>query len=333
MITFVGQNTIPMRIIYSLAVPVFLLLTFSNCENSQSKVYTIGFLDIVEDATLAMAREGFQDVMRERGWSEDEGNVRFIFRNAQGDMATLVQSVEYFATRPVDLIAANATVSTISAVQRSRGIPVCMMVAPEPSMVQLTDENGHPPAHLFGVFETMAYIDTSLRIIRSWMPDAAKVGVIYNQAEPQSINALERLTRSGREVGIEIVALPVTNSSETQLVTQALVNRQIDAFFAMPDNIIFASFEVVHKICSEHNIPIFTSEAGLVMRGAVAAYGADFYRWGYQAGQQAADFFDSGMKDMPDIAPVQYRQSVYHPEEVKKYSFEPGPHFVSIKTL
>ncbi|MBK7854349.1 MAG: hypothetical protein IPJ79_05080 [Bacteroidetes bacterium] len=44
------------------------------------------------------------------------------------------------------------------------------------------------------------------------------------------------------------------------------------------------------KSCNESKVPIFTSEAGLVSRGAVASYGADFYLWGYQAGEQVGLF-------------------------------------------
>ena len=46
----------------------------------------------------------------------------------------------------------------------------------------------------------------------------------------------------------------------------------------------------IEELSEKSNVPIFTSEAGLVSRGAVASYGADFYRWGYQSGEQASNF-------------------------------------------
>ena len=50
----------------------------------------------------------------------------------------------------------------------------------------------------------------------------------------------------GLEVeGIELISMPVTASNETQLVVQSLLNQQIDAFFALPDNIVFSSMEVI----------------------------------------------------------------------------------------
>src|SRR3546814_7110819 len=117
--------------------------------------------------------------------------------------------------------------------------------------------------------------------------------MIYNQSEPQSVDALKRVERIAGKLNIVVEAMPLTNSADAQLVAQSLLNKNIDVFFANPDNTIFASFETILKNCNQYNIPIFTSEAGLVKRGAVAAFGADIYQWGYQAGKQAASYLRS----------------------------------------
>ena len=92
-----------------------------------------------------------------------------------------------------------------------------------------------------------------------------------------------------------------------------------DAFFANPDNTVFASFETILKSCNQINVPIFTSEAGLVKRGAVAAFGADIYQWGYQAGEQAAHYLKThNSKDLkPEM--VKIRRRVYNVSAAKKY--------------
>lgn len=313
-------------------VGLLLIGAMIGCQGGKKEgKLTIGFLDAVEDATLATAREGFQDALADRGWSEEAGNLEIIFRNAQGDMSTLVQSLQYFVSLEVDLIAANSTLSTISAVQRSGGLPVCMMVAPHPRQAGLTDENGNHPPQLFGVYETLSYIDSSLALILEWVPRVETIGVIYNQAETQSVDALERIQIKGGELGLEINALPVSNSSETQLVISSLVNQGMDVFFALPDNIIFSSFEIVHRICRDEGIPIFTSESGLVSRGAVAAYGADFYLWGYQAGEQAADYFESELQVIPDIQQVQLRKKVYNPKAADHFGLQPTADYEPLK--
>lgn len=307
----------------------FVLIACNNERNPD--IIVIGFLDAVEDATLALSRDGFVQALSDKGWSEEAGNLKIIFRNAQGDMTTLTQSLDFFIVQNVDLIAANSTLSTISAVQRTENIPVCMMVAPEPHKAGITDIVGNPPEKLFGVYETLDYIDSSVLMIQEWLPEAKRIGVVYNQAETQSINALKRIEVVAKKSGMKVISLPVTSSSESQLVVQSLLFQNIDVFFAMPDNIIFSTFEVIYQSCNDADVPIFTSEAGLVSRGAVAAYGADFYAWGYQAGLQAVAYFDSGKKEIPALEVVQKRNRVFNPSSAKRFNFSVSEEFEALK--
>jgi putative ABC transport system substrate-binding protein len=88
----------------------------------------------------------------------------------------------------------------------------------------------------------------------------------------------------------------------------------------MPDNTIFASFATIAKACDDKNVPIFTSEAGLVKRGAIAAYGADIYQWGYQAGEQASQFLKQGNLDGLHPELVKVRKRIYNPTVAQKFN-------------
>jgi putative ABC transport system substrate-binding protein len=136
--------------------------------------------------------------------------------------------------------------------------------------------------------------------------------MIYNQAEPQSVSALERIQSVAKSNNMEVIAMPVNSSADAQIVTQALLSKGIDAFFANPDNTVFASFETILKNCQSKGVPVFSSEAGLVSRGAVAAFGADIYQWGYQSGVQAAQFLKSGSTEGLSIEIVKVRKRVFN---------------------
>jgi putative ABC transport system substrate-binding protein len=278
-------------------------------KTKQNEIPVVAFLDAFEDATIAQAKAGFFAALKEKGYSEDQKTIKVIYRNAQGDIPTLTQACDYFIYQKADLIATNTTLSTITAVQKTKDIPVFMMVAPSPELAKLTDNKGKAPANLFGVYETLEYIDTAVSLIKTMLPTVKKIGAIYNQSEPQSLMALDHLKRQAARLDIEVKALPANNSSETQMVVQSLLNEKIDAFFALPDNTVFASFETIDKSCSEAMIPVFTSEAGLVTRGALAAFGADLYQWGYQSGLQAAVFLkEKAVKGLkPELVKVRKR--------------------------
>ncbi|MBX7239486.1 MAG: ABC transporter substrate-binding protein [Bacteroidia bacterium] len=307
-----------MKNLHLIIVAIWCLV--SSCDNTSKNIPSIGFLDIAEDATLAKARTGFLDALAKNGLSEKDKTLKVYFSNAQGEIAVLNQACDYLISKNVKLIAANSTLSTIAAVQHTKNIAVCMMVAPRPDLAGLTDAQGNYPKNLFGVFETLAYIDSSVALIKRFFPDAMTVGTIYNSSEPQSRDALEELQKAATAAGMKIIAMPVTNSSETQLVTQSLIAKKPDVFFALPDNVIFASFETVVKACNEAQLPVFTSEAGLVGRGAIASYGADFYQWGFQAGVEAANYLKSNPATMLKPEIVKVRQYVFNNKAAARFN-------------
>jgi putative tryptophan/tyrosine transport system substrate-binding protein len=300
----------------TLMLPLLVALTLS-CQpqkkaNKDNAKPVIAFLDAFVDETIAQAKTGFYKALADNGYQESDSSITILYRNAQGDIPTLTQACDYFISEKVDLIATNATLSTITAVQKTSTIPVCMMVSPSPKNTNLLDAQGNAPKNLFGVYETLAYIDTSVTLINYFFPNAKHLGVIYNQAEPQSVSALEHIQGACKLLNLKVSVVSVSNSSETQLAIQSLIGKGIDCFFAMPDNSIFASFEVIAASCNSKKIPVFTSEAGLVKRGALCAFGADMYAWGYQAGEQAVQYLKSDRKTIPAPMLVNKRIRVFN---------------------
>ena len=326
-----------MKNIFNYKIRALILLAFvfiNACNHTPDKpgkeIPVIGFIDYVQDATLQKAKNGFMDALGANGFSESKKTISVIYKNAQGDQPTLLQAVDLLISKKPILIATNTTLATVNTVQRTKEIPVFMMVSPRPDIAKLTDTNGKAPANLFGVYETLDYIDTSVSLIHTLFPNAKTVGTIYSQSESQSVDALNKLKAGCVRLGIELKALPVTNSSETQLVTQSLLNKGVDVFFALPDNVIFASFETVASSCKEKHIPIITSEAGLVSRGALASYGADFYQWGYQSGLQAAKFLQT--KNTQELKPeiVLLRKRVFNPAVAATFNCKPDTSFTPV---
>jgi putative ABC transport system substrate-binding protein len=274
----------------------------------------VGFLDFVEDDTLARARQGFLETLDEHGFSEKKGTIEVVYRCAQGDQPTLIQACQDLISRRPKLIATCPTLSTIVAAQRTQDIPILMMVSPRPDIVGLTRAGGGFQSNLLGAYETLDYLKEGPAIIRQVVPDARKVGLVYNPSEPQSLLALEVIRKACDDQGLSLEVAPVNSSSDAVMATQALVSRGVQAFFAMPDNTVFASFEALKKVCDKTHVPVFSSKSGLVARGAAASYGADFYAWGRQVRTQAARILEKGDASGVQLEVVAIRKRVFNPQ-------------------
>ncbi|MBS1531713.1 MAG: ABC transporter substrate-binding protein [Bacteroidetes bacterium] len=311
-----------------------LLTIFLSCNSKKSGVPVVGFVDAFEDVTVGQARTGFTNALKQNGLSEEKGNLKIEYKNAQNDQPTLSLIVNQFVSEKVDLMATCTTLSTITALQKTKTIPVFAMVSPVPSRMNVLSSTGAAPPNLFGALEDLNYIDTSFNIITTLLkPKGNKlvIGMIYNQSEPQSVDAVNRIKGLAAKSNVSLEVLPLNNSADAQLVTKSLLSRNIDSFFALPDNSVFASFETIVKNCNQANVPVFTSEAGLVKLGAVAAYGADMYQWGYQAGEQAAQYLRIHKTDGLKWEMVKVRKRVYNPEAAAKYHISIPSNFEALK--
>ncbi|WP_345212994.1 ABC transporter substrate-binding protein [Mucilaginibacter gynuensis] len=313
---------------------LFILAAIVSCQSkTKSGVPVVGFVEAFEDATISQAKTGFVDALKKNGFSEEQKNIKIEYSNAQGDIPTLTQIVNHYVSENVDLLATSTTLSSVTAVQKTTTIPIFEMVSPTPERMNVL-KDGKAPVNLFGTVEDLNYIDTSFSIIPKLLkPKGAKlvIGMIYNQSEPQSADAMQRIKGLADKLNVTLIALPLNSSADAQLVTQSLLGKNIDAFFANPDNTVFAAFETIKKNCDQKNVPIFTSEAGLVQRGAVAAFGADIYQWGYQAGEQAAQYLKTHKTDGLKPEMVKIRKRVYNPEMVKKYNISIPSNFEAVK--
>jgi len=305
---------------------IWLMGLVFSCQPPQKKegIPVVGFVEAFEDATIAQAYQGFMDALRDSGYSEQDGTIEVLHRNAQGDAATLNQIISYFNSQQVNLIGTSTTLATVATVQRSKGIPIFQTVTAMPDILGLLDANGKPPVNLFGTGENLNYIDTSFALITEMVKprgDQLTVGMIYNQSEPQSVEAYEHIAALADSMNTLLVALPLNSSAEAQLVVRSLLTKHIDAFFANPDNTVFAAFETILKNCNDKEVPVFTSESGLVARGAVAAFGADIYQWGHQSGAQAAHYLKSGSTDGLQVEMLNVRKRVYNPDAAERFGF------------
>src|SRR6202000_224116 len=214
---------------------ILIIVFFLSCQSPKSNVPVVGFVDAFEDATISQARTGFTDALKKNGFSEDQKNVKIEYRNAQGDIPTLTQIVNYFVSEKVDLLATCTPLSTITAIQKTKSIPIFAMVSPTPARMNVISSTGVTPANLFGAVEELAYIDTSFSIIPKLLkPKGAKlvIGMIYNQSEPQSADAMNRIKSLADKMNITLVALPLNSSADAQLVTKSLLSKNIDVFFS-----------------------------------------------------------------------------------------------------
>jgi putative ABC transport system substrate-binding protein len=63
---------------------------------------------------------------------------------------------------------------------------------------------------------------------------------------------------------------------------------KVQAITITSDNTTVANFDAIARVCDKHKIALFAGDVDSVPRGAIAAYGMDYFLVGYSAGKKAA---------------------------------------------
>jgi len=108
-------------------------------------------------------------------------------------------------------------------------------------------------------------------------------------------------------LGLELVEVTVSSSSEVYEASQSLVGR-VDAIYVPTDNTVVSALESVIKVGEDFRIPVIVGEVDGVRRGALATVGIDYYVLGMQTADIAQKIL-KGEREPKDI-PIEYLEDI-----------------------
>jgi len=292
---------------FAFLLTIMLLSTiFTACSTttSSNEMIKIGISQLVEHPALDSAREGFIEALKEAGY-EDGKNIKIDFQNAQNDITNAQTIARKFVDEKVDMILAIATSAAQAAANVTKDIPILITAVTDPVSAGLAESLEKPGGNVTGTTD-MNPVAEQIKLIKDLVPNAKKVGILYNAGEINSKIQVDIAKQAAAEYGLTIVEATVTNSNEVSQATQSLMGR-VDAIYVPTDNTIVSSIGAVIKVANDHKIPVIGSERGQVEAGAVATKGIDYKELGKQTGRIAVEII-KGKK--PQDIPIEGAKTV-----------------------
>lgn len=256
-------------------------------ETASEESYTIGIEQFAEHGSLDNCREGFLEGLAEAGIVEGE-NLTVDVKNADADMSMAGQISSTFVSDKVDLICAIATPSAQSAYNAAMkaDIPVVYTAVSSPIAAELANEDGTPVGEVTGTSDELP-VEAQLQMIRTMMPEAKKLGIMYTTSEANSVATIQKYEELVEKYDFELVTKGITATAEVALAADDLVS-SVDCITNLTDNTVVASLPTIIEKANEKKIPIFGSEIEQVKIGCLAAEGIDYLALGKQTGMMAA---------------------------------------------
>ena len=257
----------------------------------------VGVLQFVEHESLDQNYQGFIDGLEEAGYVEGE-NLTLNYLNASGDTANL-QSMSENVTNSSDYIFAIATPAAQAIANVEQKKPVLFSSVSDPVGAGLVENLEEPEANITGTTDA-GPIEDQVALLQAVVPDAERVGIIYNSGEANSMSEAEKATAALEAAGIEVVEATVTSTNDISQVMSGLVNDDVDAIFTVTDNTIASAMTLVGDLALEAELPIIGGSKDMALANGLTTYGLDYYELGKQTAGMLVEIIESG-----EIIPVE----------------------------
>jgi len=293
-----------MKKILAVLLTAVLLLTVG-C-SSKPKSYSVGVCQLMVHDSLDQATQGFSDALTKA--MQDAGYTVDIDVQVAGDANLCTTVVNTFGAKKVDLIMANATPALLAAANMTTTTPVLGT-----SVTDYADTfAGDIPANVSGTSDAVPFAEQAQMMIDTLGLAAGDVvGVLYCSNESNSLIQYEAVKALFEEKGIVVKAYTFSETTELQAVTTSMAN-EVKAVYIPSDNTVAANDAIVGTICTEKNIPVYTSYGGSICYASLAI---DYYQLGYETGLMAADILLNG-KSPADIEIMTLTPTVTYNEEL-----------------
>ena len=286
----------------------------SGTDGGEDGTYTIGVVQYATHPSLDNCYEGFLKGLADEGFVEGE-NLTIDFQNAQGDTANCDLMAKTMVTSRVDLLAGIATPAVMSeySAAKSSDIPIVFTAVSDPVSAGLVQSIEQPGSNCTGTSDVLP-LEKQVKMIRAFLPDATKIGVIYTTSEPNSVSHLEKLQGIAADNGFEVIAVGVTNSSEVASAAASVVAQGADCINNFTDNNVVDNLSAVIKAANDGGIPVFGSEIEQVKNGCLASESIDYVALGEQTGRMAARILSGEDASTMPVEEVEDATPVYNSE-------------------
>lgn len=262
-----------------------LALALSCAAPALAQEKSVAVTAIVEHPALDAVRDGVKEGLAAAGFEAGK-NLKWQYQSAQGNTGTAAQIARKFVGDRVDAIVAIATPSAQAVAAATREIPLVFAAVTDPVVAKLVPGTDASGTNVTGVSDALE-LNQQIDLIQRVVPQAKRVGIVYNPGEANSVVVVEQLRSLLPERGMSLVEAAAPRSVDVGSAARSLIGK-VDVFYTSTDNNVVSAYESLVKVGMDAKIPLVASDTGSVARGAVAAYGMDYHALGVQTGSIVA---------------------------------------------
>ena len=251
----------------------------NNNEDKDGKVLKIGVLQLMKHVALDAAYKGFEDGLKEAGYSEEDGTIEMLYNCATGKPDECATIADQLVSANSDLILAIATPAAQAVVNKTTSIPVLVTA--------VTNPDGDCPGPNVSGTSDLGPIERQVKLAKELDPDMKTLGILYTSSEANSVFQAKLAKEAAQKLNIAYKEYTVTAATELQSTVEGMKG-QVDVCWIPTDNICASNMPIIYDAAKAAGVMTIAGESGMVTKGGLATVGAvDYYELGKQTAAMA----------------------------------------------
>ena len=249
----------------------------SSTEAQQAKrVPVVGYVDAGSPATTGQRAQGFTQGLNELGYVDGQ-NLTIEYRWADGKLDRLPAFVADVVRSRVDVIVSSATPAIRIAQEQTTTIPIVMAGVTDPVGVGFVASLARPGGNITGLTHLAPDLTGKrLELLKEVVPRLLRVAVLWNPQQPGQRLAYAESQAAAQGLKLTLTSVEARNREEIEAAFLAMRKERVEAFFELPDPVIFVNRNLIVALAAKHRIPAMYSFSEYVDSGGLISYGASF---------------------------------------------------------
>jgi putative ABC transport system substrate-binding protein len=235
------------------------------------KLYRIGILS--PELPPPGFLEAFRQGLSELGYVEGQ-TVALEVRSAEGYGQRLAPLANELVRLKVDVIVAINTPSVQAAKKASATIPIVMTRIADPVKSGLVGSLSRPGGNITGLsFMVDELSGKLLALLKDTLPSVSRVAVLWYEPNPGADIAVGAIKAASRELGVELLLLPVHGPADLIGAFQAATRGRVEALIVIEDVVATQHRVEILNLAATHSLAVISLYKAFAEAGALLAYG------------------------------------------------------------
>jgi putative ABC transport system substrate-binding protein len=250
----------------------------------------------------------FLQGMRELGWVEGQ-NIAIEYRFAEGRLDRLPDLAAELVRLKVDVILATSTPPALAAKNATSTIPIVMGTSADPVGSGLVASLARPGGNVTGLSFSVGLevVGKELELLNETVPNARRVAVLSNPANPGNVRALETVKTRARALGVQLQILEARGPDEFEAAFAAMARERAQALLVVPDAVFGFHRAPLQALAAKSRLPTMYGLREHAEAGGLMSYAVDLR----DSMRRSATYVDKILKgakpaDLPIEQPTQF---------------------------